>query len=658
MTDTGYCRKNDSRFRAGDRLGIFRNYRASLVVQGVGYTYNHGRQKFRFTASSMISAAGAAGRHDRQKRNLMSKQWFSEIYDKLQVPVIVCRKDAGMPLVYLNAEAKLLVAPTLSVEEMRGRPLPAALEEVVRFQSREKFMAFESALRDSGSVGEVDINILSYQGDVVPVRLFANAAAFPDGEYFVIYLGKSTRLEVEKGAKDFLNRILNASHRISDVDKAIQHILQLTGDYARVSRAYIFEDIAPTATRNTYEWCARGIEPAIQDLQQLEKASYNYDAIMNSGGMLITSDTRDLPDSDREILEAQGIKSLAILPLYHYDDPLGYIGFDDCERNRKWTREEIQLLRNVASVISSLINRRNAERDSQRRQEIFRTVIDNLDELVYITDMETNELKFVSESLVRALQAPREELLGKPCWEVLRGEAGPCESCPVGALREVDAAGGACSFRPTWEFHSGDTGKWYMVKDSVITWIDGSRVHLGTMMDITYRKQYEDQLKRFASTDAMTDVYNRAWGKDKLSDLFRRDAGERAKKTLCFIDLDGLKRVNDQFGHATGDDMIVNTIRIILSCTRKDDFIIRWGGDEFVLFLNCGPGDAQLVLDKIDFAITHFNSTRQKRYQLSISTGLVDFSDTFDSLDELVDEADRRMYANKVAKKGTRTRVV
>lgn len=579
---------------------------------------------------------------------------FGSVYNKLKLPVIVCAATEGTPITFLNGSARLLFAPTLSVERMKGQQDIGNLEDVLRFRNREEFAAFHQMLRDVGSVVDMDSDVLSFQDDVISVRINANAGVIDDLDYFFIYLSDSSlsaaghKSGAELGA--FTTRILQASHHITNVDEAIQAILGLAGTSCNVSRAYIFEDISKSVTRNTYEWCAEGVEPAIENLQNLDKKDYNYDAIMNSAGMLITDDTGQLPDSDREILQAQGIRAIAILPLYHFDTPLGYIGFDDCVSNRRWTMEEIQLLQNVASVVSSLVNRRNSERKTERSREIVQTVTDNLEDLVYVSDLDTYELKFISKSLARVVDLPADEILGKPCWTVFDPEQEcPCSFCPLPELRVRRERGESGSY--TWERHSDAQGKWYLVKDNIVEWLDGESVHLCTYVDITYRKQYEEQLKHFASIDAMTDVYNRKWGYDKLSELFGAVGLDRSQMTLCFIDLDGLKITNDRYGHAAGDEMIQETVRTILSCIRKNDFIVRWGGDEFILMLHCDLADAAKVMEKIRFGVDHFNHTRKKDYILSFSYGLVDFSGPYGTLDELVDTADARMYENKAFKR-------
>ncbi len=574
---------------------------------------------------------------------------FGALFNKLDLPVLVCRQEKRLPVVFLNAAARLAFSPGRSFGEIAGIPDAGNLGDLMRFQKPGQLRLLEQALLDSGVVGRFDAVVLSFQGDPMPVRLNAGAGTMLGSGYFFIYVNEVPKNSGGEEAEAFLTRLLVASHGAANVDGAIQNIIGLTGEYVGVSRVYIFEDASPTATRNTYEWCADGVEPAIDSLQHLEKKDYNYNLIMNEAGMLVTEDVKRLPDNDRAILERQGVKAVAIIPLYYFNDLLGYIGFDDCRSNRKWSREDVQALRNLGRVAASLIHRRNAERESSRSREIVQTVADNLEDLVYITDLNDYRLKFVNRSMARAMKKPAEEIIGQPCWKILhRGQTGPCPFCPIPRLLE---RGDGDSGSYVWEVHNNLNGKWYMVKDSLIRWVNGERAHLGTFVDITYRKQYEEQLKRFAATDAMTDVYNRKWGRGKLEALFTAPIEQRRRMTLCFIDIDGLKSVNDRHGHAAGDEMIVNTVRAIFSCIRKDDFIIRWGGDEFVLFLNCQAEDAKKVMDKIQFAFDHFNSTAGKPYALAVSHGLVEMSSPFANLEDLVEEADRRMYEMKARKK-------
>ena len=579
---------------------------------------------------------------------------FANIYEKLKVPVIVCSVDEPLPVAYLNAAAKLVLAPNAPRRPPAGRDGTETLEQIMRFSSRDEFRLFRHALGDIGAVSDFDAGVLSFRGDILPFRLHANVASFPGGDYFVIYLSEPPSGGPDEDNSRFLTRILSASHHCRDADQSIMTVLRLAGEHAGASRALVFETVSPGMARNTYEWCVGGVPALIDASCGPEVFSAALDALMKDGGVFVADDVRRLPERERDILTERGVRAVTMLSLHHSDRLLGCMGFEDCAKDREWSMRDIDTLRSAAAVVESLLNRRNLERQARRGGDIFRAVTDNLDELVYISDLDTYELRFVSRSLARAMGDDAEALLGKPCWSVLhRDQSGPCPFCPLPRLRGAGHGNEAY----VWELHNSVSGKWYMVKDSIIDWVDGGRAHLGTLVDITYRKQYEEQLKRFASMDAMTDVYNRKWGCGKMEELFRAPADARREQTLCFLDIDGLKEVNDRLGHAAGDELIVNAIRTIFSCIRKDDFITRWGGDEFVVFLNCSPANALGVLTKINFGIEHFNATSGKAYRLSVSAGLVGFAEPFPSLDDLVAEADKRMYASKEKKRGT-TRLI
>ncbi|MCC8189608.1 MAG: diguanylate cyclase [Planctomycetes bacterium] len=573
---------------------------------------------------------------------------FEALYNTAHLPVLVCRRDDPTQVVFRNPAAKLTAAVAMDEDPTSRRIV--SLADALPCKRAERYHALISCLGSGGCVDGMDVELASPQGGSNFVRVYANAATVGGNEYFILYLVAGDRDGERASRREVMAQILEASYRFTDANDAIQAILSLAGAHAGASRAFIFEDISPDTARNTYEWCAPGVEPIQHKLQNLDRDSFDYKSFTQASGMLISSDTCRLPLRERETMLSNGIKSLAILSLYHYDAPLGFIGYNDCRSRRQWTREDVQLLQDTASIVSSLISRRDAENKSRMGRAVLQTVTDNLEEMVYVSDPETSELKFVSKSLQKAIRKPLADIIGQPCWQVLhRHQNGVCSFCPVPKVleRERDGEGGSY----IWELHNRHSGKWYMVKDCLVDWIDGKRAHLGTFVDITYRKQYEEQLKRFASTDAMTDVYNRKWGTGKLAELFQAPAEERARQSLAFIDIDGLKAVNDRLGHQVGDEMIVNIIRILFSCIRKDDFIVRWGGDEFLLFLNCPLSDAQRVMEKIAFGLDHFNAHHHNQYRASVSYGLVDFSEPFASLNELVGEADKRMYNHKSQKK-------
>ena len=99
-------------------------------------------------------------------------------------------------------------------------------------------------------------------------------------------------------------------------------------------------------------------------------SDYDYSGIRR-GGLYVADDISELPENDAAILAAQNIKAIAIVPMTIAGTPLGYVGFDDCEKRRAWTGEEIASLRSIANLIASLLIRRNYER---QRESSLKTI--------------------------------------------------------------------------------------------------------------------------------------------------------------------------------------------------------------------------------------------------------------------------------------------
>ena len=122
---------------------------------------------------------------------------------------------------------------------------------------------------------------------------------------------------------------------------------------------------------------------------------------------------------------------------------------------------------------------------------------------------------------------------------------------------------------------------------------------------------------------------------------------EHREATLCYLDLDGLKYVNDKFGHLEGDIYIQNFVEVIRSSFRNGDTFARIGGDEFCLVLTGCIGD--LMERKMADLLKRFQSERYSDYQCSFSYGIVgiDGANNDLSYDDILHEADEIMYECK-----------
>jgi diguanylate cyclase (GGDEF)-like protein len=574
---------------------------------------------------------------------------FKNIFKDINIPVIVCEDGDDMMVSFANREAYLLLNPSIILEKPDADSYQQVpLRQLMRFQNEGEQDNIRQTLEHIGSFSQYSLKLISPEAGVIPVKIAANIACLGEFKYIIIYVFyDESDCDSSNEYNDILAYVLNTSYHSTDINHAVQMILSRVGEYIGVSRVYIFEDLFNNYTRNTYEWCAPGVEPAMQDLQNLCKDDYSYEIIVNPSGLYVSDDVSTLTEKDRAILEPQGIKALAILPLFQQDTPIGFIGYDDCIKTRRWSYRELMFLKGVGSVISSLIIRRNVETEIIRSYEVLQTISDNIDSIIYVNDMETFELKFVNRTLTEQLGIKSDGLLGRKCWEILqKGMDGPCPFCPIPKLKVSGCAPNKGILE--YEHQNTITDNWYWVKDSVIRWVDGTLAHFEVAIDITLRKKYEEQLHYFASTDALTGVSNREWGIKILQKMHGALRKTKNAVSLCFIDLDGLKPINDIYGHAAGDEAINSVARAISRRIRKEDMVCRWGGDEFLVLLACDVMNADAIICNIqeDLKAKVENGTG---LTLSFSYGIVDVT-MFDSVDAAIAAADSYMYNNKNSK--------
>lgn len=158
------------------------------------------------------------------------------------------------------------------------------------------------------------------------------------------------------------------------------------------------------------------------------------------------------------------------------------------------------------------------------------------------------------------------------------------------------------------------------------------------------------ELSHFASYDAMTGVYNRRIGLDILDEAIRNVHIHDIPLSIVYLDIDGLKTVNDRFGHAVGDQMIKDAIQILTSGVDTKS-IVRLGGDEFLLILrNKSLIEAKEIEEKIIHDVVEYNKATKNLFSMSFSMGVVQFSKEL-SLDEFLERADEIMYEKKQKKK-------
>ncbi len=199
-------------------------------------------------------------------------------------------------------------------------------------------------------------------------------------------------------------------------------------------------------------------------------------------------------------------------------------------------------------------------------------------------------------------------------------------------------------------------GEFYPCRSKISVVMDKNRepeYYIGLFADVTKEKEYQEQLEHMAHYDALTGLPNRLLLSDRIHQAISLSERNNEIVAIMFIDLDGFKEINDQYGHAAGDHMLQTIAKRLTATLRKQDTVSRLGGDEFVILLSANK-DKQ-VLKRIEQHILKqiCNPIEYESHELQVSgsIGVVYYeADQYEYYepDQLLRLADQIMYKAKV----------
>ena len=172
----------------------------------------------------------------------------------------------------------------------------------------------------------------------------------------------------------------------------------------------------------------------------------------------------------------------------------------------------------------------------------------------------------------------------------------------------------------------------------------------GIARDVTERREQEQALRSLTIIDDLTKLYNRRGFLTLAERHLKLAVRKKTGVFLLFADLDGLKVINDTFGHLEGDRALVDAADILRSSFRSADIIARLGGDEFTVFpIEAAAESASILIGRLDEQLQRHNEVNVSRgYQLALSVGIARFDpDSSWSIDQLLEHADQALYQQK-----------
>lgn len=268
-----------------------------------------------------------------------------------------------------------------------------------------------------------------------------------------------------------------------DINNGINAVLAVIGEKLDVNRHVLFlKDPGENTFTNTHEWCDEKTQRNIGqfDNVNITTVTPSFIPLFEKEGMIVSPDVLALPKDICQMFQEIGVKSNIAIPLWRGKELLGYVGLDVCNERRNWLPEEVLMVHSVCGILANILDRIYLQNEVVYREEVLSSVLNNMDIVIYVSDIETDEILFANDTLHKSLgvAAP---LAGKTCWKTIySGKTSRCVFCKLPILLENPE-----SAPVVWEHIHELTGRRYIVYDCIIQWENNKKAHLEYAIDIT-----------------------------------------------------------------------------------------------------------------------------------------------------------------------------
>ena len=298
--------------------------------------------------------------------------------------------------------------------------------------------------------------------------------------------------------------------------------------------------------------------------------------------------------------------------------------------------------RAIGGLALDVSDRQSRQLQLAESERLYRHLVESAQGLICTHDMD-GWLLTVNQAALASIGLSAQELVGTNLRDLLTEESRALFARYLDRMSREGTASGMMFVRASngrelaWKYHNvtvREPGKPPYV--------------LGHAQDVSELREAQERLTHLAMTDDLTGLQNRrgffSAGARSLAEAHR----QRKAMAAIYVDIDGLKRVNDAFGHDAGTTLILGAADVLKNSFRAADVLARVGGDEFVALATVSLADADRIMTRLKWHLDKFNAGAGLPYQLALSIGIAHMEpESSKSLGELVGEADAVMYERK-----------
>ena len=405
-------------------------------------------------------------------------------------------------VVYANPEILRLMGYTLK------EALSADVWQVIHPDDRERVLdCYRRRMSGQDSPEQYEVRVITKSGKVRHLELRATVVQFNGAPAVldnVVDITDRKRAEEAVAFRLEFERVVSSisasfiSLPLDQIDTGIDHALRVLGGFAGVDRCavHVFRN-GMTWLDCRYEWCAEGIEPHVQILQGLPQSDHPWFAAeLRKLEPVVIPSVDAMPEEgrlERQELQAQGVKSMVLVPMASQGRPVGVLVMGSVRARRSWSQDDVALFKLVGEIIVNALERKRAEEERRESEEKYRRLVEDVNDWVWEVD----------ESIVYTYCSPRvRDILGYEPEEVV-GRS-PLDFMPPEEAERTSAALSPCSERgeplPTFSNTlQRKDGRMVVVQISGSPILDDQGVfrgHRGVARDITDQVRVEERLRK------------------------------------------------------------------------------------------------------------------------------------------------------------------
>ena len=401
-------------------------------------------------------------------------------------------------------------------------------------------------------------------------------------------------------------------------------ILRETCESLDLSGGFLIrENVDHKTTDMICEYVKNKEDSLISGFQKKEKVQLPF---FNGKPYMISSDSM-MPEAFERFFRENDLSAAVFQPLEVSDHLLMYVGFFEKEAFRVWESDDIKFISGVKRVIQSILLKRIAKNSLASSYASLEAILEKAGCGIYVVDYHTRSILYTNQKL--------KDLFSR--------------TIKAGKLEEIVFAEEEEKKTHYYdEVYFVEEERWLDVHKTEIDWVDGRKVGLCTLYDITDKKLYQKKIENQANNDFLTGLYNRMRCEQDLGRYIAKAQAVNCEGALLYIDLDDFKHINDGLGHQYGDVLLKAISHSFQRIEGIENSCYRMGGDEFIVIISEAVyPQMERILRDIDSIFSKPWFLKGEDYYCTMSMGIACFPTDGNSVDDLIRKADMALMTAK-----------